>query len=443
MTATADNAMANAYVPGKVHIDDADLELIKRRENVLGPAYRLMYDAPVHFQKGEGVYLFDSEGRAYLDAYNNVTSLGHCHPAVVDAISRQAATLATNTRYLHNTILEYAERLISTFPNALQHVMFTCSGSEANDLAYRIAKVYTGGSGVVVTGTAYHGITDAVAQFSPSLGLGVNLGAHVRTVPAPEVFRSRGLRAQSFATAVADAVSDLRRHGIKPAMLIVDSMFTSDGILSDPAGFLSPAAEVIRDAGGVFVADEVQPGFGRTGDTMWGFERHGVVPDLVTLGKPMGNGYPVAGVVARAEVIETFGRKARYFNTFGGNAVACAAALAVLSTIASEGLRENASAVGSYLKEKLSEIASRYEQLGDVRGAGLMLGIEIIKSASTLEPDAVETARILNGLRNHGVLISSCGSSHNVLKVRPPLVFTREHVDLFIGAFDEVMKERG
>ncbi len=328
-------------MPGRGNLSPENQALIERRARVLGPAYRLMYETPLHLVRGEGVWLYDETGRPFLDAYNNVTSIGHCHPRVVEAIRAQVGVLATNTRYLHTAILDYAERLTDTFPAELSQVMFACTGSEANDLALRIAKAYTGGTGIIVTANAYHGITESVAAFSPSLGPSVDLGPHVRTVPAPDRYHlGEGDVGDAFRASVEAAIADLRRHGIKPAILIVDSLFTSDGVLPGPAGFLQGAAEAIRAAGGLFVADEVQPGFGRSGEAMWGFERHGVVPDMVTLGKPMGNGQPISAVVMRPDVVEAFGRNARYFNTFGGNAVSCAAAMAVLDAIEAEGLQE-------------------------------------------------------------------------------------------------------
>ena len=430
----ADTAMANAFVPGGVRLDEASQRLVDRRARLLGPAYRLMYEKPLHFVRGEGVWLTDASGRRYLDAYNNVASLGHCHPAVVEAIARQAGVLATNTRYMHETILELAERLLATMPDGLGHVMLTCTGSEANDLALRIARGFTGGAGIIVTETAYHGITDAVAQFSPSLGPSVDLGPHVATVPAPGDAGAQG--PDGFAAAVERAAATLRRHGIRPAMLIVDTMFTSDGVRAGPAGFLAPAAEAIRRAGGVFVADEVQPGFARTGERFWGFERHGVVPDIVTMGKPMGNGHPVAGLAIRPEIVAEFGRTSRYFNTFGGNTVSCAAALAVLDAIEAQGLQENAARMGERLTARLRALSSRHPLLAAVRGAGLMIGVDIRSGGA---PDKAAAARIVNGMREAGVLISSCGMHHNVLKVRPPLVIDAAGIDLFADALAHVL----
>lgn len=438
MNGSVDLVMANAFIPGKATLPEAEQRLVDRRNRVLGPAYRLMYDRPLHFVRGEGVWLYDAQGKPYLDAYNNVTSLGHCHPAVVEAISRQASILATNTRYLQETILDYAEKLLTTFSKELGHVMFTCSGSEANDLAYRIAKTATGGTGIIITETAYHGITDAVSQFSPSLGAAVALGPHVRTVPAPNSY-GRGIDVtQAFGASVERAAADLQRHGIRPAMLIVDSLFTSDGVCGEPAGFIKPAVDAIHRAGGIFVADEVQPGFGRSGDCFWGFDRHGVVPDLVTLGKPMGNGQPVAGVVATPSVIEGFGRNARYFNTFGGNAVSCAAALAVLTTIEQNQLMANAERMGKHLLNGVVKLAESHQCIGAVRGAGLMMGVEIF-TPEERKPDAQTTARIVNGLRERGVLISSCGAAHNVLKIRPPLTFNTDNANLLLERLGETI----
>ncbi|MAU98757.1 MAG: aspartate aminotransferase family protein [Fulvimarina sp.] len=440
MSAKADLSMPNAYVPGIGNLSAKDEAMLERRARVLGPAYRLMYETPLHLVRGDGVWLYDEDGRAYLDAYNNVASLGHCHPRVVEAIREQVGILATNTRYIHGLILDYAERLVATFPAELSQVMFACTGSEANDLAMRIARAFTGGTGIVVTENAYHGISEAVACFSPSLGKAVDLGLHVRTVPAPDAYRTGGGDVgKTFTADVEAAVADLRRHGIKPAALIVDTLFTSDGVLPGPRGFLAGAVDAIHAAGGIFVADEVQPGFGRTGEAMWGFQRHGVVPDLVTLGKPMGNGHPVSAVVMRPEVCDEFGRNARYFNTFGGNAVSCAAAMAVLRTIEEDGLMAHCAAVGGYLLEGIRRISAGHDAVGEVRGAGLFIGVEIVTDRASRSPDRQRASRIVNRMRDLGVLISVTGKFHNALKIRPPLVFTQANADRFVAVMDEAL----
>lgn len=415
--------------------------LIARRERVLGPAYRLFYERPLHIVRGEGVWLIDAKGERYLDAYNNVASMGHCHPRVVEAIARQTGTLNTHTRYLHDGIVDYAERLVATFPSPLSQVMFTCTGSEANDLAFRIAQQVTGGAGVIVTSLAYHGLTGAVAAFSPSLGAFVDLGLHVRTVPAPDSYRTRPEdMPHTLGRDVRAVIADMKRHGIKPAMLIMDTIFSSDGIVAHPAGFLKPAVDAIHEAGGLFVADEVQPGFGRTGDAMWGFLRHGVEPDMVTIGKPMANGYPMAAVILKPEIIAEFGRQARYFNTFGGNPVAAAAAGAVLDIIRDEGLQQNAAEVGTYLMQGLKALAARDLRIGDVRGAGLFIGVEIVSDSDQKTPDAALTSRLVNGLRERHVLISASGPFANVLKIRPPLVFSRADADIVLAALAETLR---
>ncbi|WP_407061660.1 aspartate aminotransferase family protein [Aureimonas sp. SK2] len=434
-------SMPNAFVPGRGDLSPENEALVARRARVLGPAYRLMYETPLHLVRGQGVWLYDERGRAFLDAYNNVASIGHCHPRVVEAIRAQVGVLATNTRYLHTAILDYAERLVATFPAELSQVMFACTGSEANDLALRIAKARTGGTGIIVTANAYHGITESVAAFSPSLGSSVDLGPHVRTVPAPDRYHlGEADVGAAFRASVEAAIDDLKRHGIRPAALFVDSLFTSDGVLPGPAGFLQGAAEAIRAAGGLFVADEVQPGFGRTGEAMWGFERHGVVPDMVTLGKPMGNGHPISGVVMRPEVVENFGRNARYFNTFGGNAVSCAAAMAVLEAIEAEGLRQNALEVGAHLLDRVAEICRGDGGVGDVRGVGLFMAVEFVSDRATRTPDRARASRVVNAMRERGVLISVSGKDHNSLKIRPPLVFTRENADLFAEVLGDALK---
>jgi 4-aminobutyrate aminotransferase-like enzyme len=422
-------------------LSETERALIERRARVLGPAYRLFYEHPLHLIKGEGVWLYDADGKRYLDAYNNVASIGHCHPKVVEALYEQAKVLNTHTRYLHEGILDYAEKLLATFPPELDQVMFTCTGSEANDLALRIARQYTGGTGLIVTQLAYHGVTDQIAAASPSLGAGVPVGDFVRTVRAPDAYRLGAENvAQIFADDVRAAIADLRRCGIKPAALLLDGIFASDGVLSDPAGFLQQAVAVAREEGLLYIADEVQSGFGRTGSHMWGYQRHGVQPDIVTMGKPMGNGQPIAGAVFRGEVLDAFGRTARYFNTFGGNPVSCAAANAVLDVIQGEGLMANCAAVGEYFKAGLQGLAERYPLIGDVRGAGLFVGVELVTDRASKAPATEATARVVNGMRERGVLISSAGPAANILKIRPQLIFQREHADLFVQTLEAVLK---
>lgn len=434
---TRQTSMLNAYTPGAGNLSPQDEALARRRARALGPAYRLFYETPVHLVRGEGVSLYAPDGTRYLDCYNNVASVGHCHPRVVEALSRQAATLATHTRYLHDGILAYAERLLALFPPALSHAMFTCTGSEANDLALRIARAATGGTGVIVTDNAYHGVTLATAEMSMSIGPAVAPGPTVFPVPAPSAANYPEGIALGFAAAVTAACDRMQAQGIRPALLIVDTIFSSDGVLPDPAGFLAPAAAAIRKAGGLFLADEVQPGFGRTGSHFWGFQRHGLVPDMVSMGKPMGNGYPLAGLVLKPDIIAEFGRKARYFNTFGGNAVAAAVGLAVLDVIRDEGLQQNAATVGAAFAEGLRSLAGRHEAIGETRAAGLFIGQTIQTDG---RPDPARTARLVNALREQHILISSTGPNGDSLKIRPPLPFSLSDVDQVLTTLDQLLR---
>ncbi|WP_371933143.1 aspartate aminotransferase family protein [Bradyrhizobium sp. CCGUVB23] len=412
--------------------------MMARRDRLLGPAYRLFYEEPVQFVLGEGVWLFDSAGDRYLDAYNNVACVGHSHPHVVEAIARQAAVLNTHTRYLHETILDYAERLLATFPAEIGHVMFTCTGSEANDLALRVARTCTGGTGVVVTETAYHGVTIALAELSPSLGLPDPTAPHVRLVPAPRPAGDK--TGEIFAGHIRAAFEDMARSGIRPAALLVDTIFSSDGVFADPPGFLAAAVDTARAAGALFIADEVQPGFGRCGEGLWGFARHNLVPDMVTMGKPMGNGHPVAAMAARPALLKEFGARSRYFNTFGGNPVSAAAGIAVLDVIAQEGLIGHAKRTGTYLRARLSALRSRHSLIADVRGSGLFIGVELRHDDT---PATRETTQLVNTLRERRVLISAAGPHGNVLKIRPPLVFGTEHADLLVDTLDQAMCDDG
>jgi len=426
------STMVNGFDMNSVDALDPELrQIVKRRASLLGPAYKLFYANPVRIVRGEGVHLYDADGLAYLDAYNNVPSVGHCHPRVVEAIARQAATLNTHTRYASELILDYAERLLGTYPDGVGHVMFTCTGSEAVDLALRVARFYTGGDGIVITANAYHGVTAAAAEISPSLGPAVPLGRSVWTVPPPTD--------HTFANQVRAVIADMNRHGVRLAAFIADSLFSSDGIRPDPIGLLRPVAGLVRAAGGLYIADEVQPGFGRTGEAMWGFQRHGIVPDLAVMGKPMGNGMPIAGVAARPEILEEFGHKIRYFNTFGGNSVCIAAAAAVLDVIETEGLRQNALAVGAYLRDTLEAIAKETPRISAVRGCGLYAAADFT-DPGTGEPDGDAAIRVVNGLRDRRVLISATGPEGSSLKIRPPLPFARRHVDHIAEALTDTLR---
>lgn len=426
--------------------DATEGNLIDRRRRLLGPAYRLFYDSPLQIVRGEGVWLYDAEGRKYLDVYNNVAHVGHCHPCVVEALRKQAETLNTHTRYLHETALDYAERLTASFPDELSVCMYCCTGSEANELAVRLARAYTGGDGVVVTEYAYHGNTTALAQLSTTHSY-VQRGPEVATCTAPDTYRGPyragdNQAGHKYATTVEEALQQQLRSGIRPAALILDTMFSTDGILTAPTDYFHRTVELVHRAGAVFIADEVQPGFGRTGDFMWGFQRYGVVPDIVTLGKPMGNGHPLSAVIAKPQIVQRFAERARYFNTFGGNPVSCAVGMAVLDVMEREQLQRSALTVGRHLKSELTKLQHRHELIGDVRGHGLFLGLELVRNRDSLEPAGEEAAAIVNGLRNRGVLTGMTGRCQNVLKLRPPLVFNRQHADQLIDALDAELQAR-
>nr|WP_315598343.1 aspartate aminotransferase family protein [uncultured Cupriavidus sp.] len=420
-------------------IESRNETLSERRARLLGPAYRLFYEEPLHIVRGEGAWLYDADGRRYLDAYNNVAAVGHCHPHVVEAIARQAAVLNTHTRYLHEAVLDYAERLLSTMPAEIGHTIFTCTGSEANDLAMRIARARTGHDGLIVTRFAYHGVTESIATASPSLGQYIRLGDHVRTVAPPDSFRiAPDQLGSAFADGVRAAIADLQAHGIRPAALLVDTVFSSDGIYTDPPGFLREAVEAVRAAGGLFIADEVQPGLGRTGDVFWGFQRHDLVPDIVTMGKPMGNGHPLAGLAVRPDVLAPFAQQCRYFNTFGGNPVSIAAGMAVLDVIEQEELGANARKVGQHLRARLRQLATQDPRIGDVRGAGLFVGVELVEDVRKTPATAL-AQRVVNNMRRKGVLLNATGPHANILKIRPPMVFSESQADMLADTLQSVL----
>ena len=391
--------------------------------------------------------MFDPEGRAYLDCYNNVPVVGHSQARVVAAIARQAATLNTNTRYLHETVVDLAERLVATMPPGLDTVMFVNSGSEANDLAWRLATTATGGRGGIVTEWAYHGVSAAIAGLSPEAWPRGARPPHVATIPPPDTYRLPGADGDDWAHGAAarldDAVVDLASGGFRPAAVYVDGAFTSDGIFAPPPAYLRDLVRRTHDAGALFVADEVQAGYGRMGDGLWSFEAAGIVPDLVTLGKPMGNGHPVAAVIAGAEIVDRFAAETDFFSTFGGNPVACAAAMAVLDVVQDERLTANAAAVGEEIRAGIRAAAARHPAIGDVRGRGLMIGVELVRDGARRDPDAGLAVRVQNAMRDRGVLVGTTARPGNVLKIRPPLVIGREDVALLLRALEDALAASG
>jgi len=407
---------------------------LERRARLLGPTAYLFYENPIHVVRGDGVWLYDDEGDRYLDVYNNVPHVGHCHPHVVKAISHQSRMLNTSTRYLHGLILELAERITSRLPEPLSVCMFVCTGTEANELAWRMAKLVSGNDGALITEYSYHGNSDAIIGFSSEEVPREKLPTHVATLLAPlsnTTFREpdSGLR---------EAIKTLNAQDHQPAMLILDSGFTSDGIYTPPSGFLRTLYAETRRAGGLCVSDEVQAGFGRLGRHFWGFEFENVVPDIVTMGKPMGNGHPIAAVVTSPEIAEALAAETGYFNTFGGNPVSCAAGLAVLDVIEVEGLQHNALVMGNFLRERLLGLRKDYPVLGDPHGAGLLLGVDVLSADGS--PDSDLACRVMNHMRQNRVLIGTTGPNANVLKIRPPIVFNQEHAELLLASLANALE---
>jgi 4-aminobutyrate aminotransferase-like enzyme len=418
--------------------------LLERRERLLGPGNPLFYEKPVHLVRGEGVWLYDADGNRFLDCYNNVPCVGHCHPRVVEALCKQAGTLNTHTRYLHENILDYAELLLSKFDDSLNRVMLACTGSEANELALRIARFTTGGEGVICSNATYHGNTRAVAQLNSIFEPFEGYGDDIRMVSWPDSYRApEGVAldalADYYANQVKAAIESFSEAGIKFAGMLVCPIFANEGLPDMPSGYMEKAVGHVRAAGGLFIADEVQSGFGRTGE-WWGHSAGGVVPDILTLGKPMGAGHPISGVVARGDLVDNYRNHEMYFNTFGGNPVSCAVAGEVINVIDDEDLAGNAARVGDYVLKGFRELQSRYEIIGDVRGRGLFFGIDLVSDRKAKTPAAAETKLVVNQMRENGILMSNIGEHDNVLKLRPPLCFSSDNADQLLSTLDDVLR---
>ncbi len=422
-------------------LNTATSKMIKRRLETVGPTSMLFYQEPLHIVRGKGVWLYDNQGKQYLDVYNNVPSIGHCHPKVVDAISTQLRKLNIHSRYLHENIHIYAQRLLATMPQQLERLVMTCTGSESNDLALRLARTYSKRQGIIVTQAAYHGNTSAVTEVSPSALKRGKIPDYVVTIAIDNLGEDPAIASEAFYQSVKNAIEQLDKRGFGCAALLVDTIFSSDGVYSDPKGFLKKAVEWVQKQGGLFIADEVQPGFGRTGDGMWGFERHNVIPDIVTMGKPMGNGYPMSGVASRLDLLDAVMENAGYFNTFGGSAVAAAAGIAVLDVIQNEGVIQRAKSVGRYLKSGLQELQQSYPCIADVRGVGLFLGVEFCTDGDLTRPDTQFTNTLINLLKEDNILIGAAGKHGNSLKIRPPLCFNKTHAKLFLKSMHRILKK--
>jgi 4-aminobutyrate aminotransferase-like enzyme len=424
-------------------------QITAARRQRIGPNLSLSYTKPLKLVRGWMQYLYDGEGRRYLDAVNNVPHVGHSHPRVVRAAHEQMAVLNTNTRYLHENIVRYAERLCATLPEPLRVCFFVNSGSEANELALRLARARTARKEIIVLDGAYHGNTTSLVEISPykfdGPG-GAGAPPHVFKAPLPDVYRGRYRKNDpqaggKYAQHVAETIAQVRKSGGQIGAFISESLPSSAGHIIPPEGYLKKVYEHVRAAGGVCIADEVQVGFGRTGTHFWAFEAQGAVPDIVTLGKPIGNGHPLGAVVTTRELAESFANGMEFFSTFGGNPVSCAIGIAVLDVLAEEKLQSNALRVGARLMDDLRTLKEKRPLIGDVRGMGLFIGVELVRDRSTLEPAADEAAYIANRMKDCGILIGTEGPLHNVLKIRPPMVFSEANADILLETLDRIFEE--
>ena len=418
-------------------------ELLARRERLLGAGAPLFYREPMNIVRGDGVWLFDADGKRYVDMYNNVPCVGHSHPRVVEAMHKQAGTLNVHSRYLHEGLLDYAERLTDLLADSLRSVVFTCTGTEANEVAMAMARIATGGRGIICTDAAYHGNSAEVSKLTRA---GRGKDAEIRAIPYPQCYRplqdgvSPSELTELYLEEVRAAIDGFEASGIGLAGMLVCPILANEGLPDIPDGFMPRAAEMVRDAGGLFIADEVQAGFCRTG-RWWGYEVMDFVPDIVTMGKPMGNGLPLAAAAARTELVDTFRKRTHYFNTFASSPLQAAVGMAVLDVIKDENLRQNAAKVGEYLRDKLAKLQDRCAPMADIRGHGLFIGLEWVSDRSAKTPDRENAVDFANRMKDKGFLINNAGALGNVLKIRPPLVFQQEHADLFLTAFEETLGE--
>ncbi len=419
-------------------------DLLKRRHRFLGPNIPTFYGEPVHIVRGRGAWLWDQEGNRYLDCYNNVPHVGHCHPRVVAAIAEQAARLNTHTRYLHTGILDYVERLTERFADPLATAMLVCSGSEANDVALRMSRATTGKTGIIATDNTYHGNTDLVSNLGSRTAPIGGYAPWVRHVPSPVGVRTASGEVDAgessrFADSVLSAIKSLERDGHGVSALIVCPFFANEGFPSLEKGFLDETVAQVRQAGGLVIADEVQPGFGRLGSDFWGHQRLGFQPDIVTLGKPMANGHPVAGVVTSSEIMANFRSAIPYFNTFGGNPVAVAAAAATLDVLDQEDLVPRAQETGRYALDRLRAIEASCGALRATRGAGLFLGAELVDVHGA--PDRTLAGLLPDAMKRNGVLLNVTGRHRNILKIRPPMSIGKSGIDVLCDTLIRVLDE--
>ena len=429
---------------GDTYSESEENELIDARRRLLGERTTHFYSRPLHFERARGAFLYGTDGRRYLDCYNNVPQVGHCNPHVVKAIARQAAALNTNTRYLYSSVIEYADRVTDKLAPHLDACVFVNSGSEANDVAWQMAQQISGNSGAILMEDGYHGVTEAIRPFSPGHP-DTKLPDYLQGIIAPDPYRGMYRNgeddiAANYAADAGRAIADLAAAGHGLAAFMVDSAFCSSGVPDVPAGYLQAVEKQVRAAGGLMICDEVQSGFGRMGQ-WWGHELHGVKADFVTMGKPVANGHPFGVVVTTSEILNEFIDKTRFFSTFGGNTVACAAANAVLDVIERDQLIENGIVVGNYMREQLHELAETQSLIGDIRGHGMLTGLEFVTNRETREPATEEVAKLLELMRERQILVGKEGRFDNILKLRPSLIFEKKHVDLFVNGLDDALKQ--
>ena len=420
-------------------------QLVTRRENAIGKGAPLFYEEPLHIVRGEGAYLFDADGKRYIDMYNNVPCVGHANPNVATAMYTQLQKLNVHSRYLHEDILEYAEKIADLHASSIESVVFSCSGTEANEVAMNMARIATGGRAFICTNAAYHGNSDQVGKLT-YVPLENNKRKNIYSIPYPQTFRPivPGLSEQElslkYLQVLEETITQIQADGIGFAGILFCPIFANEGLPEIPAGFMQAATQMVRDAGGLVIIDEVQSGFCRTG-RWWGYEKVGVEPDIVTMGKPMGNGLPLSATASRKEIVEQYRSRTRYFNTFASSPLQAATGMAVLKEIKDRNILNQVGQIGEYLRNGLEGYLHRIDYIGDIRSQGLFVGIDWVISKNDNTPNREGAVRVVNVMKAKGFLMSNAGEHGNVIKIRPPLVFQKEHADAFLEAFDSAMDE--
>lgn len=418
--------------------------LIDRRNKAIGPGAPLFYEEPLHIVRGDGAYLYDQEGRQYIDMYNNVPCVGHANVKVAEAMHQQLQTLNVHSRYLHEDILEYAERLTALHSSSIESVVFSCSGTEANEVAMNMARIATKGKAFICTNAAYHGNSNQVGQLT-YVPIGDRNRKNTYSIPYPQKFRPivSGLNeeelSREYLKTLEAVIEQINEDGIELAGILFCPIFANEGLPDIPEGYMKSAAEMVRNAGGLVVIDEVQSGFCRTGN-WWGYETVGIEPDIVTMGKPMGNGLPLSAAAASQEIVEGYRSKSRYFNTFASSPLQAATGMAVLQEIEDQDILHRVANVGQYLRDNLNIYQDKVAALGDIRSQGLFIGLDWVTDKTSLKPDRDGAVKVVNLMKEKGFLMSNAGEHDNVVKIRPPLVFQKEHADRFLEAFDSMME---